>query len=152
MKTFVLAKMFERCNFNIDDKVLVIGCLTGYSIAILANLVNYVVGIDNEKKIIEMACKNIDKLDILNSSIFYKKDLSQGLNRNAPYDKIFIEGSTNSIPLSLIKQLKDDGEIFLTLKNQEYVGEFVKSFKVESNLSIEKYFNTNVKDNISLII
>ena len=53
-----------------------------------------------------MACKNIDKLDILNSSIFYKKDLSQGLNRNAPYDKIFIEGSTNSIPLSLIKQLK----------------------------------------------
>ena len=152
MKTFVLAKMFERCNFNIDDKVLVIGCLTGYSIAILANLVNYVVGIDNEKKIIEMACKNIDKLDILNCSIFYKKDLSQGLNRNAPYDKIFIEGSTNSIPLSLIKQLKDDGEIFLTLKNQEYVGEFVRALKVESNLSIEKYFNTNVKDNISLII
>ena len=73
MKTFVLAKMFERCNFNIDDKVLVIGCLTGYSIAILANLVNYVVGIDNEKKIIEMACKNIDKLDILNAQYFIKK-------------------------------------------------------------------------------
>ena len=41
---------------------------------------------------------------------------------------------------------------FLTLKNQEYVGEFVRALKVESNLSIEKYFNTNVKDNISLII
>ena len=50
MKTFVIAKMFERCNFNIDDKVLIIGCLTGYSIAILAKMVNYVFGIDNEKK------------------------------------------------------------------------------------------------------
>ena len=152
MKTFVLAKMFDRCNFNIDDKVLVIGCLTGYSIAILSKMVNYVVGIDNEKEIIDMACENINKLNILNCSILYKKDLSQGLNRNAPYDKIFIEGSVKSIPLSLIKQLKEDGEIFVTLKNQEYVGDFVRALRIQSNLSIEKCFNTNVKDKIELII
>ena len=73
MKTFVIAKMFDRCDFSIDDKVLIIGCLTGYSIAILSKMVNYVVGIDNEKRIIDMACKNIDKLNILNCSIFLKK-------------------------------------------------------------------------------
>tara|TARA_B100000524_G_scaffold27530_1_gene13654 strand:+ start:153 stop:764 length:612 start_codon:yes stop_codon:yes gene_type:complete len=152
MKTFVIAKMLDRCNFNIDDKVLIIGCLTGYSIAILSKMVNYVVGIDNEKEIIDMASKNINKLNILNCSIFYKKDLSQGLSRNAPYDKIFIEGSVKSVPAPIIKQLKDDGEIFVTLKNQNYVGDFVRGLKIESNLSIEKCFNTNVKDKMELII
>ena len=88
-------------------------------------MVNYVVGIDNDKKIVDIASKNIKKLNILNCSIFFKKDLSQGLSRNAPYDKIFIEGTIKSIPDSLIKQLKDRGEIFVTLKNQEYVGDFV---------------------------
>ena len=58
----------------------------------------------------------------------------------------------NSIPESLVKQLKDDGEIFVTLKNQEYVGDFVRALKIESNISIEKYFNTNVKDKIELLI
>ena len=86
MKTFIIAKMFDRCNFGQDDKVLVVGCLTGYSIAILSKMVNYVVGIDNDKKIVDIASKNIDKLNILNCSIFFKKDLSQGLSRNAPYD------------------------------------------------------------------
>ena len=51
MKTFVIAKMFERCDFGIDDKVLVIGCLTGYSIAILSKMVNYVVGLKLPVKI-----------------------------------------------------------------------------------------------------
>ena len=85
-------------------------------------------------------------------SIFFKKDLSQGLSRNAPYDKIFIEGTIKSIPDSFIKQLKDNGEIFVTLKNQEYVGDFVRALKIESNISIEKFFTTSVKDKVELII
>ena len=152
MKTFIIAKMFDRCNFGQDDKVLVVGCLTGYSIAILSKMVNYVVGIDNDKKIVDIASKNINKLNILNCSIFFKKDLSQGLSRNAPYDKIFIEGTVKSIPDSFIKQLKDNGEIFVTLKNQEYVGDFVRALKIESNISIEKFFTTSVKDKVELII
>ena len=79
MKTFITAKMFDRCNFEVDDKVLVIGCLTGYSTAILSKMVNYVVGLDNEKEVIEQACKNIDKLNILNCSLFYKKDLKDSV-------------------------------------------------------------------------
>ena len=152
MKTFIIAKMLDRCNFNTDDKVLIIGCLTGYTIAILSKMVNYVFGIDNEKEAIDIACKNINNLNILNCSIFLKKDLSQGLNRNAPYDKIFIEGTVNSIPTPLIKQLKDDGEIFVTLKNEEYVGDFIRGLRLGSNLSIEKFFNINIKDNLEIIV
>ena len=152
MKTFIIAKMLDRCNFNTDDKVLIIGCLTGYTIAILSKMVNYVFGIDNEKEAIDIACKNINNLNILNCSIFFKKDLSQGLNRNAPYDKIFIEGTVNSIPTPLIKQLKDDGEIFVTLKNEEYVGDFIRGLRLDQTFLLKNSFNINIKDNLEIIV
>ena len=146
IRTFVIAKMLDKCNFQKDNTILVIGCLTGYTLAIISRLVNYVFGVDNDKNFTEIAVQNINNLNILNCSVFYKKDLSTGLEKSAPFDKIFIEGSVEKVPDHLLKQLKEDGEIFTVIKNKEdnYVGEFIRGLKVESGISIEKFFNTNV--------
>ncbi len=146
IRTFVIAKMLDKCNFQKDNTILVIGCLTGYTLAIISRLVNYVFGVDNDKNLTEIAVQNINNLNILNCSVFYKKDLSAGLEKSAPYDKIFIEGSVEKVPDTLLKQLKEDGEIFTVIKNKEdnYVGEFIRGLKVDSGISIEKFFNTNV--------
>ena len=146
IRTFVIAKMLDKCNFQKDNTILVIGCLTGYTLAIISRLVNYVFGVYNDKNLTEIAVQNINNLNILNCSVFYKKDLSVGLEKNAPYDKIFIEGSVEKVPDNLLKQLKEDGEIFTVIKNKEdnYVGEFIRGLKVDSGISIEKFFNTNV--------
>ena len=146
IRTFVIAKMLDKCNFQKDNTILVIGCLTGYTLAIVSRLVNYVFGVDNDKNLTQIAVQNINNLNILNCSVFYKKDLSTGLEKSAPFDKIFIEGSVEKVPDNLLKQLKEDGEIFTVIKNKEdnYVGEFIRGLKVESGISIEKFFNTNV--------
>ena len=146
IRTFVIAKMLDKCNFQKDNTILVIGCLTGYTLAIISRLVNYVFGVDNDKNLTQIAVQNINNLNILNCSVFYKKDLSTGLEKSAPYDKIFIEGSVEKVPDNLLKQLKEDGEIFTVIKNKEdnYVGEFIRGLKVDSGISIEKFFNTNV--------
>ncbi len=146
IRTFVIAKMLDKCNFQKDNTILVIGCLTGYTLAIVSRLVNYVFGVDNDKNLTQVAVQNINNLNILNCSVFYKKDLSTGLEKSAPFDKIFIEGSVEKVPDHLLKQLKEDGEIFTVIKNKEdnYVGEFIRGLKVESGISIEKFFNTNV--------
>ena len=49
---------------------------------------------------------------------------------------------------SKLKPYSDDGEIFTVIKNKEdnYIGEFVRGLKVESGISIEKFFNTNVNE------
>ena len=91
IRTFIMAKMFEYCNFQKDESVLVIGCLTGYSVAILSNLAGYVFGIENDKEIVDLATKNLNNLNILNCSVIYKKELSTGLTKNAPYDKILLK-------------------------------------------------------------
>ena len=146
IRTFIIAKMLDKCNFQKDNTILVIGCLTGYTLAIISRLVNYVFGVDNDKNLTEIAVQNINNLNILNCSVFYKKDLSAGLEKSAPYDKIFIEGSVEKVPDDLLKQLKQDGEIFTVIKNKEdnYVGEFIRGLRVDSGISIEKFFNTNV--------
>ena len=146
IRTFVIAKMLDKCNFQKDNTILVIGCLTGYTLAIVSRLVNYVFGVDNDKNLTQIAVQNINNLNILNCSVFYKKDLSTGLEKSAPFDKIFIEGSVEKVPDHLLKQLKEDGEIFTVIKNKEdnYVGEFIRGLKVDSGISIEKFFNTNV--------
>ena len=146
IRTFVIAKMLDKCNFQKDNTILVIGCLTGYTLAIISRLVNYVFGVENDKNLTQIAVQNINNLNILNCSVFYKRDLSAGLEKSAPYDKIFIEGSVEKVPDNLLKQLKEDGEIFTVIKNKEdnYVGEFIRGLKVDSGISIEKFFNTNV--------
>ena len=148
IRTFVIAKMLDKCNFQKDNTILVIGCLTGYTLAIISRLVNYVFGVDNDKHLTQIADENINNLNILNCSVFYKKDLSTGLEKSAPYDKIFIEGSIEKVPNNLLNQLKEDGEIFTVIKNKEdnYVGEFIRGLKVDSGISIEKFFNTNVNE------
>ena len=154
IRTFVVAKMLDKCNFKKNNTILVIGCLTGYTLAIISKLVNYVFGVDNDKKLTQIANENINNLNILNCSVFYKKDLSTGLEKSAPYDKIFIEGSIEKVPDNLLKQLKDDGEIFTVIKSKEddYIGEFVRGLKVDSGISIEKFFNTNINELKDFII
>ena len=147
IRSFLLAKMFEQCNFTKDDKILVIGCLTGYSVAILSNLVSYVFAIENDKKTVEFANKTLYELNLLNCSVHFKSKLNHGSLKNAPYDKIFIEGSVSNIPISLVNQLKEDGKIYTVIKKiDESIGFFVKGIRVKNGLSFTKYFNTNINN------
>ena len=144
IRSFVLAKMFDHCNFSKDDSVLIIGCVTGYSMAIISNLVSYVFGIENNKEFVEQANNNLSEMGFLNCSVFYKTNLISGNNKNSPYDKIFIEGSVQKIPNNIIKQLKDNGEIYTVLKEDDHIGQFVKGQKIDSLISFTKLFNTNL--------
>ena len=145
IRSFLLAKMFEQCSFNKDDKILIIGCLTGYSVAILSNLVGYVFAVENDKKTVELANKTLYELNFLNCSVHYKSKLNHGNSKNAPYDKIFIEGSVSNIPMGIVNQLKENGKIYTVIKNiDESIGFFVRGLRVKNGLSFTKIFNTNI--------
>lgn len=144
IRSFVLARMLDHCGFSKDDSVLVVGCVTGYSMAIISGLVSYVFGVENNKDFVEKANSNLSGMGFLNCSVFYKTNLISGNNKNSPYDKIFIEGSVQKIPVNLIKQLKDNGEIFTVLKEDDHIGQFVRGQKIDSIISFTKLFDTNL--------
>ena len=144
VRSFILAKMLDHCSFSKDDSVLIIGCVTGYSMAIISSLVSYVFGVENNKDFVEKANSNLSEMGFLNCSVFYKNNLISGNTKNSPYDKIFIEGSVQKIPENLIKQLKDNGEIYTVLKEDDHLGQYVRGQKVDSIISFTKLFDTNL--------
>ena len=52
----------------------------------------------------------------------------------------------------IIKKLKDNGEIYTVLKEEDYIGEFVRGQKVGSIISFTKLFNTNLYELKDFII
>ena len=145
IRTFILAKMIEKCEFKKNDSVLVIGCLSGYTLAILSNLVNYVFGIENEQKFVDNANETLSSMNFHNCSVFFSRNLSDGLKKNAPYDKIFIEGGVSFVPKQIIRQIKESGKIFTVLKpDSNSIGEFVCGVKIDSKISFSNLFNTNL--------
>ena len=127
--------MIEKCEFNKNDSVLVVGCLSGYTLAILSNLVNYVFGIENDQKFVDNANETLSSMNFHNCSVFFSRNLSDGLKKNAPYDKIFIEGGVNFVPTQIVRQIKESGKIFTVLKsNSNTIGEFVCGVKIDSKI------------------
>ena len=65
--------MLDKCNFKKQHNI-------SYRLMDSGNnfkIINYVFGIDNDKNLTQIANENINNLNILNCSVFYKKDLSQ---------------------------------------------------------------------------
>ena len=50
------------------------------------------------------------------------------------------------------EQLKDNGEIYTVLKEEDYIGEFVRGQKIGSSISFTKLFNTNLNELKDFII
>lgn len=106
----VFAKMVQLAEVNSDDVVLDVGCGTGYSCAILAELASAVVGIEKNAALVEKAIAILADLEIGNAAVL-EAALSGGVPSEAPFDVIILEGAVNNVPQELLKQLKDGGKL-----------------------------------------
>ena len=68
-----LAKLMDAAAPQEDDVALVIGCMTGYSVAILSHLVSTVFGIEEEAGYVKSASMNLRSLEITNAEIIKHK-------------------------------------------------------------------------------
>ena len=85
----------------------------------------------------------LSTLGYLNCSVC-QSNPTEGLKKNAPFDKIIIEGGVDFIPTSLYKQLKEDGEIFfIKRKSENHIYEFTVGLKNNDNISFRPVFSCN---------
>ena len=143
MKTFTFAKILQNCSIKKTDSVLIIGCLTGYSVAILSKIAGYVFGIEKDKKIVEKANKTLTDMGYLNCSVV-RSSLVDGLKKNSPFDKIIIEGGVDFVPENILDQLRNGGKIFLMQrKPNNVIYEFTMGLKSNNNVSFRPIFSCN---------
>lgn len=121
LKPHVLAKLLQLAEPEPSDLVLVVGCATGYSAAVVAQIADSVVGLEVNEKLAGEAGETMSELGIDNVAVLSNK-LTDGLKSEGPYDVIVVDGAVSEVPEALKDQLKDRGRL-VVIKGQGLAGQ-----------------------------
>ena len=105
---YVVARMTEALQLTGRERVLEIGCGSGYQAAILTFLCRRVYSIERLKPLLVDAENRLRDLRISNISLRHG-DGAKGWPEAAPFDRIILTCGTCNIPDILLQQLKIDG-------------------------------------------
>lgn len=114
MEPASFAKLLQALRVSDQDVVLDVGCTSGYSSAVIAQLASFVVGLEEEEALATLAKEQLDEMDIANVSIF-NGTLAEGYEKHAPYDVILIGGCVEEVPAAMFAQLKEGGRLACVL-------------------------------------
>ena len=122
-----VAKMTEYLFPRGADRVLEIGCGSGYQAAVLSHLFRGVFTIERIEPLILEAKKRFRQLGI-NNVHTRTDDGQKGWIQYAPYDRILFSATAQSIPPKLFEQLADGGILVAPIKkgNKQVITRFIK--------------------------
>jgi protein-L-isoaspartate(D-aspartate) O-methyltransferase len=106
----LVAFMIQVLCINSTDKVLDIGCGSGYQAALISRLAKEVYGVEILPHAFERASKSLKEVGCNNVTLRLG-DGSIGWEEYAPFDAITVACGMSSIPYQLISQLKTGGKI-----------------------------------------
>jgi protein-L-isoaspartate(D-aspartate) O-methyltransferase len=110
IKPFVTAKMLQAAEIKDTDNVLVAGCATGYTAALVAKFAGRVTATEYVPPLAAKARDVLAQLGLANVTV-RAADVAEGDAANAPYDVILLNGATGITPDGLYRQLKDGGRL-----------------------------------------
>src|SRR6201996_7509399 len=90
------AKLLQLANIGAEDRVLDVGCATGYSSAVLARLAGSVVALEQDADLVRAAsdllARGQGKVELVQGG------LVEGVKGQAPFDVIFVNGAIEQVP------------------------------------------------------
>ena len=104
------AKLVQLAAIQHSERVLDLGCGTGYSSAVLARLAADVVAVDDDPALVAEAREALGRLGVGNVTIA-AGDLATVGKSKAPYDVIVLEGVVPAVDEALFAQLKPEGRL-----------------------------------------
>ena len=110
MKPMVFSKLLQAASIGEGERVLDVGCASGYSAAVLGKLAGAVVALEEDAALGRATSDNLAALGAANVSVAGGA-LTAGSPQGAPYDAILVEGRVEVVPDALLAQLKDGGRL-----------------------------------------
>jgi len=110
MKPMVLSKLLQAAEIGETDRVLIVGCATGYSAAVIEHLAGSVLALEHDPALAQRAKDNLQALGAHNVTVVTGA-LVGGWPAAAPYDVILLDGAVEEVPQALLRQLKDGGRL-----------------------------------------
>ncbi|OKO80635.1 methyltransferase domain-containing protein [Bradyrhizobium sp. NAS96.2] len=106
----LLARMLQAAEIKATDRVLVVGCATGYAAAIVARFAAQVSATESDPALAAKATAAFAQLGIQNVTVKTAAS-ADGDAAGAPYDVIVLNGATEILPTGLFGQLKEGGRL-----------------------------------------
>ncbi|MBM5787755.1 MAG: hypothetical protein FJ375_03435, partial [Pelagibacterales bacterium] len=85
--------------------------------SVLANLVNFVYSIEQDKSIFDLTIKNIKSKNYANINVLFSNYRKLG-DLDLKFNKIIINGTVNADPVNLLEKLNVDGKLVCILKEE----------------------------------
>jgi protein-L-isoaspartate(D-aspartate) O-methyltransferase len=111
-QAMVVARMIHAAAIEPTERVLDVGCATGYSAAILARVAAAVVAVEEDPELFaaaQAALSDQGNVKVVNGP------LAAGWPAAAPYDVILLDGATEIVPRTLFPQLREGGRLVCVL-------------------------------------
>ena len=130
------AKMLKAADIKPTDQVLDIGCLTGYSTAILSQLAQKVIAIEPEQTLASKAHTLLHKLRITNI-IIVQNQLTDGHPDGAPYQVIIINHIIPRVEESILSQLDEGGTLIALIQKPNETIKLTRITKHQHHITYE---------------
>lgn len=142
MEPMVFARLIEAADIEDEDTVLIVGAGSGYSAAVVAQLCETVVALEEDADLVKKAEAALQALDIHSVPVL-EGSLNAGAAKQGPYSVIILEGAVDHIPDGLGKQLAEGGRL-VCVKTRDRVGRAHIAVKTAGILSGRDLFDANV--------
>jgi protein-L-isoaspartate(D-aspartate) O-methyltransferase len=110
LRPAVTAKMLQAAEIKETDKVLVVGCASGYMAALAARLAHRVTATECDSTLVTKAKAALNALAPGNVTV-KTASVPDGDSADAPFDVILLNGAAEIAPEKLYRQLKEGGRL-----------------------------------------
>jgi protein-L-isoaspartate(D-aspartate) O-methyltransferase len=108
------SKLAQLAEIAPTDRILDVGCASGYSTAVLDRLGGEVTGLEEDAELVRIASDALAAAGA-NARVVQGK-LAEGYSAGAPYDVIFINGAVERVPDALQAQLGEGGRLVTVIE------------------------------------
>jgi len=107
------AKLLQLARITPQDRILDVGCATGYSSAVLARLGGHVVALEQDADLLRIAS---EALSTTANITLVQGGLIEGAKMEGPFDVIVVEGAIEQTPDILLSQLAEGGRLVAVMQ------------------------------------
>ncbi len=144
MKPMILARLFQSLSLKGNENILHVGSNSGYGSAILSRMCSSVISLESDKKLFETSIHTFSNMGFDNVVPLHGS-MENGVEKEAPFDIIFIEGSIETEPKSLFGQLNENGKLIAVIRPANIkIGKAKLFFKISNEIGLENLFDAQV--------